>query len=94
MKQFTQKQIQNAEKILKRGVELLVESHQQNKSLKPHELELLENMSETVLMMGTTFDDTLEEQIINGLQYIYDDTFKGDEDFKPTNEKALKILGL
>lgn len=94
MKQFTKEQIQKAEKILRRGVEILVESHQYNKSLKPSELELLESMSDTMLMMGTTFDDTLEEQIINGLQYIYDDTFKGDEDFRPTNEKALKILGL
>lgn len=94
MRKFTKEQVEQAEKILKRGVELLIKSHQENKSLKPHELELLESMSETVLMMGTTFDDTLEEQIINGLQYIYDDTFKGDEDFKPTNKKALKILGL
>ena len=34
MKQFTQEQIQKAEKIIKRGVEILVESHQYNKSLK------------------------------------------------------------
>ena len=46
MAEYSQEQIQKAEKILKRGVELLVESHQQNKSLKPHELELLESMSE------------------------------------------------
>ena len=94
MKEITKAQIEMGRSILKRGVDILVASHQNSKKLKDSELELLDGLSNLTVDMDKYLEDMIEYELVSGLQYLYDAQFKGDEDFIPTNEEARKILGL
>lgn len=84
-------QIIKAKKIMKRGLEVLVNKHLARKEFTELDQRLLDELSD----LSVTFKiDDQDVDILCALQYLYDKDFKGDEDFLPITIEGKKLLDI